>query len=203
MNSTQDAQIQAQLDRPGAGIPLPARLFLRHVLRTMVIKKTPWQESCENFERAHKKFLAEIQKLTPEQLNRRVLIPRIVGLEDSSRYWSPIMVARHLVIVGQAIEWMIVELSHGRTDKLPKADTAAVKPETDLDAQKVLSEYQAFGDGFLARVESAVGNRDSELTHLHPWFGPMRSKDWMWLMGRHTGIHRQQLKKILETAQKI
>jgi len=192
---TAPKDIQATLDRPGAGIPLPARLFNRFVLKPLVVRRSRWEANEAQFQRLHSKFLRALETFPREKLTERVLVPPQVGLEDSSRWWSAAMTARHLVIVGQAMEHMIGELSHGRRVAV-LVDTAKVKPESERNDMAALEEYRAFGDGVIERLRSKVGDRASAAAHWHPWFGDLRANDWLWLMGVHTAIHLKQLRRI-------
>ncbi len=191
-----DEEIERSLGKPGAGIPLPARLAIRYLLKPLVIRKVPWQTCAVLADKASGKFLAELDRVPPDLAIKRVLVPKQAGLEDSSRYWSAAMTARHLVIVGENIEKIILSLSHGQRFPVV-ADTAKVKPEVeknDIDALKV---YAVFAQSVVKRIEASVGDRNAPLTHDHPWFGPMTAKDWFWLLGRHTNIHTLQLKNII------
>ena len=124
-----------------------------------------------------------------------VLIPRLKGLEDSSRFWSVWMTLEHLRITNTVFASVIQTLSSG---KLPEfeARTEAVKPSPDTGAESVAS-YEASCDAILD-----VLNANSELRHTqrfpHPWFGPMTAADWHLLAGGHMAIHRRQIEAILQ-----
>lgn len=186
---------QPQLDKPGAGIPLGQKLYGRFILLPFKVRPLTW-EACESqFSIAHNKVRNELASFPRERLSQQVLVPPQVGLEDSSRYWSAALTARHLTIVGSGIERIIAALTH----RLPIdliVDTAKVKPEEQRNDADALPEYFGFGDDFLHRLSQKIGDRSSKATHPHPWFGPMTAKDWMWLMGAHTFIHLKQLRGI-------
>ena len=55
-------------------------------------------------------FVRAAHGKTEEQLTRRVLIPPMIGLEDSSRHYSFAMVLDHLATVGNRTIHIVVEL---------------------------------------------------------------------------------------------
>lgn len=188
-------EIQASLAPPGAGIPMPMRYVLRWFVKPIRIRRSS-VEACERQLRsAHRRVAQELADFPPDLVTRRVLVAPQMGLEDSSRFWSAAMLARHLTIVGSEIEGLIGALSRGRTiDKV--ADTAKVKPEQDRNEPAAIAEYLAFGDGLADRLIRDVTHWESPAKHEHPWFGMMTAKDWFWLLGMHTGLHLRQLRGI-------
>ncbi|NJK91072.1 MAG: DinB family protein [Blastochloris sp.] len=125
---------------------------------------------------------------------RRVLIPRLLGMEDSSRYWSIWMTLDHLRITNLAFAHVMEELTQGRVPE-GKASTAAVKPDPGVGAG-VDSEYEKSCETLLAVVDGVKEWR-SEPRYEHPWFGPMNAQAWHGLAGAHMGIHRTQMEEIL------
>lgn len=195
MQATKDQEIIQKLDKPGAGIPLPAKLFLRAYVKPFVVQKASWAECEQTFLMAHGKLKREFEGLSSEAYSKKVLVPKQRGLEDSSRYWSVAMTARHLTIVGQAIEQVIINLSKNNGEN-KFVDTAMVKPEDSHNNFAAITEYIQFADSFVERIQKNVQDRTSKLTHLHPWFGPLNAKGWMWIMGMHSLIHLKQIKNI-------
>lgn len=184
-----------KLAPPGAGIPLPQRLVLKFVVRPLVIRRTPWEVSLKRFTRLHQKLKQEWAALDDATLTTPALVPPQRGLEDSSRYWSIALTARHLTIVGELMEKVIIELSHGRVfDK--KVGTADVKPETDHNSRSSIEEYVKFADGVVERLTRSVGDQESPLVHEHPWFGDLRARDWLWVLAIHTSLHLRQIREI-------
>lgn len=180
---------------PGAGIPLLQRLALRYLVKPLQLRSMTFDEAERLWLAANKKLTKELADIPRFDLTTRVLVPPQRGLEDSSRFWSVAMTARHLTIVGAGIEQLIVALSEGRTD-LPVADTASVKPELERNRPDALDEYLAFSADFHTRVRSAVADRNAPATHDHPWFGALNLRQWYWLMSAHTAIHRRQIREI-------
>jgi hypothetical protein len=188
-------EIQASLAPPGAGIPLLNRWLGRFLLKPLVMRRTPWEVSEKRFQSVHEKFKRELATFQLQALTERVLVPPMRGLEDSSRYWSAAMCARHLTIVGKEMELVLSKLTHEEGIHRV-ADTAAVKPELSKNEPSAIQEYIDFGDSLIQRIQAAVGNRDSRATFAHPWFGPMTAKEWMALLSMHTRIHLEQVRTI-------
>jgi hypothetical protein len=93
-----------------------------------------WVGSRRSFDAriAHERELirALLRKCNSDVEAQRVLIPRIRGLEDSSRYWSVWMTLDHLRIVHESLAHLIRELVREVTPP-GAASTAAVKPYAD------------------------------------------------------------------------
>lgn len=188
-------EIQASLAPPGAGIPLLNQWLGRFLLKPFVMRRTPWEVSEARFQKVHEKFKRELALFQPQSLTERVLVTPMQGLEDSSRYWSAAMCARHMTIVGKEMEALIVKLT--REEGIPRvADTAAVKPELGKNDPSAVQEYIDFADTLIQRIRTSVGNRDARATFAHPWFGPMTAKEWMALYSMHTRVHLGQVRAI-------
>jgi hypothetical protein len=192
-----DSEIEAKLQRPGAGLPWPALLFVRYYVGPYVAAKADWQKETARFHETSAQITAIADKLDNGQLQKRVLVPRLRGLEDSSRYWSAAMTLEHVMIVGTSIRDIIIRLSQ---EQLPpgKADTARVKPQGKLPAQTVLDNYKSFTAMLMPQIESAVPpeKRDAKMKMAHPWFGPFSLRQWHWLLAEHNAIHLRQLREI-------
>src|SRR5262245_52115078 len=88
---------QAQLQPPGAGLPAFELFVSRAGLR--LLKLFVSREGASRWFRTEAdRVLALARSLDPADATRRVLIPRLAGLEDSSRYWSVCMTLEHLCI---------------------------------------------------------------------------------------------------------
>ena len=187
-----------RLAPPGAGVPLIQLIFMRTWLGPFVSKRTPRPASRALYEKLTQKTIGLAAKIAPELRNKKILVNPILGLEDSSRYWSVNGVLEHLLIVSHGIEQAILSLSAG-TVPPGAADTATVKP-TDAKGDQ-LEAFTNYAPGLMARIDEKLAqpgmNIDSPLCFKHPWFGPFQAKQWYWLLPSHTGIHYQQLKQIV------
>jgi uncharacterized damage-inducible protein DinB len=137
--------------------------------------------------------------LSPADAARPTLIPRIVGIEDSSRNWSVFMTLEHLVIVDESAISILENLTAGKT--LPtRFSTANVKPGPVKDGE-VLQRFSRT----VERYAQTLGKLPSLRTHAkqaHPWFGPLDAHGWHCLAAMHHAIHRRQIERILKTAPK-
>lgn len=129
----------------------------------------------------------------------RVLIERVRGLEDSSRFWSVWMTLDHLRIVHTSVVEILRSLEAG---KVPpgEASTAAVKPSTSVGPEvevEVEVAYEASCERVLAML-NRTGDRRSGVRFAHPWFGPLDALGWSALSGTYLRIHRLQMECILQ-----
>ena len=179
---------------PGAGLPQPELTVARLLVRWGRWGVNPAQ-SAAAFTRECATVLALARGCPPERAGRRVLIKRLAGMEDSSRFWSIYMTADHLRIVNQGIGGVIEQLAR---DEVPAraTSTADVKPRPDV-GEPVLGEFEQVCARF-EEMASGVKNWRTRAKHPHPWFGPMDAGDWYYMAGFHMGLHRQQMKRILE-----
>ncbi|NJM36594.1 MAG: DinB family protein [Akkermansiaceae bacterium] len=127
-------------------------------------------------------------------LSQPVLIKRLPGLEDSSRYWSLLMVADHLRIVNRDITEVIVSLCAGQRPAR-EASIAGVKP-SPLATQAVIGEFEQGCRDFASTV-AALPDLKTDLKFAHPWFGPMDAATWHFMVGFHMQLHHKQMKLIL------
>jgi hypothetical protein len=182
-----------RLQPPGAGLPYAELLLARAGLRLARLLLSR--------DRAAARFRAEgdialrlARSLPPADAARRVLVPRLWGLEDSSRFWSVFMVLDHLTIVNDAVAAIIEHLAAGRP--FPRAiGIADVKPRPGA-GPGALDELDRADRAYLAAT-GAVGDLRTRLTYPHPWFGPLDGHGWHCLAALHQTIHRRQVERII------
>jgi uncharacterized damage-inducible protein DinB len=181
------------LAAPGAGLPWP-ELWIARMLFTFSRWSYSRDAANQNFLSEQKAIAALIEKCGPTLACRRVLIPRLRGLEDSSRFWSVAMALEHLRITNTAFAEIIRLLAKNITPP-GVASTADVKPSTDVSWQ-VVGEY----DQSCSQVMAAVAETPLKtvLKFAHPWFGGMTWEDWHLLAAVHMRIHRKQIETILK-----
>ena len=177
---------------PGAGLPSP-ELFIGRLLLAFRCLTATRESLNARLHQERAAILALVERCGPEACEDRVLIKRLPGLEDSSRYWSVWMTLDHLRIVHLAMSGIIRSLSQG---EMPEgaASTAAVKPSPAATAA-VMAEYEASCETLLATV-AAAPNLKTPLRYAHPWFGPLNAASWHALAAGHLGIHRRQIEHI-------
>lgn len=189
-----------QLQKPGAGLPFFEKLYMKFIVLPRLTKRMSWQTCTQLFDKESETIIAIADGVYADNaanLEKRVLIDRLPGIEDSSRFWSIAMAMEHLMIVGQGMAAIIAELSHGR--RVPvKVDIAKVKPLGEKKGKETLDEFKVFANLHLMSLEQKIKDKNDPTTHLHPWFGQMNLRKWYWLMCVHQRLHRKQIQKIVE-----
>ena len=135
-----------------------------------------------------------MRRCDEKQGAERVLIKRLPGLEDSSRYWSVFMTLDHLRIVNDAVAGVIDALCSGEIPARA-ASTAEVKPGVVVD-RSIIADFETS----CRRLEETVAETitfPSTPRFAHPWFGPMDAAAWHFLSGFHLRLHRKQIEAIL------
>ncbi len=189
---------EPKLQPPGAGLPFLQKFALRFLIGPIQTKRTPWETSRSRYEKTTTKILKTIENIPSEKRKTKILVDPIIGLEDSSRYWSVDMLLEHLLIVSKNIENIILALADGSVPKV-MVDTARVKPtsaSSDQSSSHLFSEFNSFAPLLMQRLDTQMKNRDSKLTLRHPWFGECTARQWYWVLAAHQNIHWQQLKQI-------
>ena len=128
-----------------------------------------------------------------ETITQPVLIDRLAGLEDSSRNWSPEMTLEHIQIVTAAVLFIIRKLEANQAIDLA-VRTEDVKPSGGLGLDRI----RAF-QTYLEQTPKKLSQFDysSQATHPHPWFGDLKSLDWLRLIAFHQNLHRKQIERIV------
>ena len=183
-----------QLAAPGAGLPKIERFVANLMIRWKAVR-TSRQQAAATIDEQRAAILRLLEGLDPAALAQPVLIKRLPGLEDSSRYWSLLMVVDHLRIVNRDIAEVIAGLGTGHLPER-EASIAAVKPSPQV-TQAVIAEFDQGCRDFASAV-AAVTDLKTALKFPHPWFGPMDAAAWHFMTGFHMQLHHQQMKLILE-----
>lgn len=178
---------------PGAGLPwleLQAAKLIFHRA-----KKKSSRDKANALLREEAEIMKKyVGSVSPELAGERVLIDRLRGLEDSSRYWSIFMTLEHLAIVNEAIVGILTALSSGVVP-LGVANTAAVKPHPGTDATvlpRFLSSVEA-----VSSTSLRIPDLETALRYEHPWFGALNAAEWHFLSAFHQQLHRKQIEAIL------
>ncbi len=194
MNEDADLKLP-KLAPPGSGLPA-LEMYLQKTIVFPIFCKISFDSAIRLFEKESKLLLREVM-LIPEPLrDKKVLVPRLPAIEDSSRFWSAAMVLEHLIIVGSTIKVVAQHLAAG--EKPPGvADTAAVKPPGELSGVVCLDQYRVYSDDFLNAVRGLRGDQWATGTFEHPWFGPLTLHKWICLAAIHQRVHRRQIEAII------
>lgn len=186
------------LDKPGAGVPWLERAYLRYYMKPFVAARSDWDKNWENFDYINTRLFEKIHGLTPAQLEQQILVPRLSGLENSSRYWSIAMTLEHLIIVGEKQKTLITALSQGITPP-GRGDTATVKPKGGKPGDQQLAEYRAFIATLRPTLDPLKAAALKSRTRFpHPWMDKINARQWQWLYPAHTHVHYQQIKEIVK-----
>src|SRR5688572_24586146 len=124
-----------QLAPPGAGIP-PLEITLGKLLFTVLRQTKGPGWATKHFHAEASTMVRLAGSLAPQAANTEVLIPRIAGIEDSSRNWSVLMTLDHLVIVNSAIIEIIESLSSERLYGR-RVSIAEVKPRATQSLETI------------------------------------------------------------------
>ena len=190
-----DEDIQKSLAPPGAGLPVVQKFILRYLLFPAFCRTNTWQKALAKFQAKGDTIVALAERLSPEQLQQRVLVKAPMGMEDSSRYWSAAMVLEHLIEVGSRVATGIVELTHGEQVTV-SSDVADVKPKGEKGSQ-IIEDYKAFLLDYAHTLNEDAGDWKSAQTYGHPWFGELNAHQWACLGAVHQTIHRRQMERIV------
>jgi hypothetical protein len=183
---------EIQLAPPGAGLPFVEMLLGR--LGFLVFRFfTTNQGASRMFLAEGHRILSIIRTLDGARAGQRVLVDRIMGLEDSSRNWSAHKVREHLRVVNGKIIECLEDLSQG-DPCLKVPSIAEVKPHPGVGAE-VVGRFEAGLQDYVSRAVSALG-KSSVHRHTHPWFGPLDMHGWHCLAAFHQRLHRKHLTMI-------
>lgn len=187
-----------KLAAPGAGIPTVERWIGNIIIKQFTLRpkvdvawlRTEYQRSLAE--------LIRLAKIFPESLcSEQILIARLRGLEDSSRYYSPTMVIEHIALVDRGIAKSVAILGKGEVPDF-KVSTADVKPSPKTDWQSAMDMLNEASDEFI-RSLSADFTSNAKLAH--PWFGPLNAWQWAQFTVVHHKIHMRQLEVMHQNIQ--
>ena len=186
--------LPARLAPPGAGLPI-LELFAARLLVRWKARRTSRAAAEALFAAERDAILDLVKTSVPASLSTPVLIPRLQGMEDSSRNWSVLMTLDHLRIVNLQIASVIAQLAQGEVPGRA-ASTAAVKPDRGVDAA-VIKAFDTACRTF-EETTASVANLKTAVKFAHPWFGPLDAAGWHFMAAFHMGLHRKQVERILE-----
>jgi hypothetical protein len=190
---------QEHLGKAGEGLPKPQALLLRYLGFPTLRQIISWEKALAIFETEGDKVQNLVQGLDQEKMHTKVLVPRLLGLEDNSRYYSAAMVLWHLTYVGETICDGIIALSRGeQLDFTVKIEN--FKPFVEIGTD-VIESYHGLIGSFRSKLDNNVWDRHNNNFHSHPWFGPLNPHGWLVLSAVHQIIHRRQLEGIIKGLQ--
>jgi hypothetical protein len=182
----------------GAGLPPIEAFMSRYIIFPLVSRVFPIEKAAPLLVQTGKTILQQFDALSSIQQQTPVLIPRLMGLEDSSRNWSPQMVIEHLLITSDGMLILATQLANNQQPETI-VSTATVKPQETTPSTCVenyrtwLNTYETEVSSLLTLPVHAVTTR----THPHPWFGELTARQWLVLNTMHHLLHQRQFNKIL------
>lgn len=185
-------QAEPSLAPPGAGVPRIERMV--GWLRLAIATRQGAAAASKLLRREQAAIHRVVQQIPQAEAGVRVLVPRLRGLEDSSRWWSVWMTLDHLRIVNDSIAGVITLLGSERAPA-GQVSTAAVKPSPDAGPE-VLAAFDASCDA-IERVVAELPRARSTERFAHPWFGPLDTAGWHAMAAMHMSIHLAQLHAIV------
>lgn len=180
---------------PGAGLSALELLFSRFLL-TVVRATASRASALRRLTKEAQRIRELVEPLDDTVGSQRVLVRRLLAIEDSSRYWSPFMVVEHLVIVDTNIFRIMIDLVAGRVHP-DEARIENFKPAPSA-GRPSLDSFGKLVEQFQCSVPRWP-ELHTRSRHPHPWFGPLDAHAWLCLAGIHHAIHRRQLHRILAT----
>jgi hypothetical protein len=181
-----------RLAPPGAGIPALERFVSNLLLRTASALSSPGSRAA--LVAQQQAAVLERVRAAGPRAGQPVLIPRLRGLEDSSRFWSVYMTVDHLRIVNSRIAECLRRMIHGLPTGSP-IGTAEVKPSVSAD-DTVVPAFESACEELAAVTADPLMER-TFTTYPHPWFGPLRPAQWHYMAGFHMRLHVRQIDEIL------
>src|SRR6516225_795328 len=104
--------LEPKLAPPGAGLP-KVELFMARAIFAWRGRKSTRDGVNVRFQRERHAVRSLACSVDPEAAAQRVLIRRLRGMEDSSRYWSVWMTLEHLRLVHESVNRVIASLAKG------------------------------------------------------------------------------------------
>jgi hypothetical protein len=196
MKQQDSSEIIKSLEKAGTGISPTKRLAAQYIMFPILNYLISWEKAWEIYDQEGEKIVRMASSLSQEQLFKRVLVPRLFGLEDNSRYYSVAMVIEHLLIVGKALQVRIPILSQGKELK-GHVKIEDVKPYTQIDTN-IVEAFQTFLSSYREELEIHTGDIHIDNTSEHPWFGEFNPKQWSILGMVHQIVHRRQIEAIIK-----
>jgi len=183
------------LDKPGAGLPFFERVVIRLVVPKLS-KIFSWKKVDEIFDAELKKMLDTYMKIAASDRVKPVLVPRLIGLEDSSRFWSPVMVIEHVLIVSRQMCNTIIDLNNSRKPNWVH-DVGKLKPNASDCYKSIEDDFLQFRLDYRTLFPTDINKSKSNMRFYHPWFGELNMVQWHLILAFHVIIHRRQMEKIL------
>jgi len=196
MQHKDSREIIKELGKSGGGISSLKVCLVKYLMFPLLNKFISWEKAWDIFDNEGQKIIELSQSISKDKLFERVLVPKLFGLEDNSRYYSIAMTLEHLHTVGGALQIRIPILSRGKKLK-NDVKIEDVKPYKEID-ENIVAEYNEFLSTYRKKLEKNIDDINIDNTSPHPWFGEFNPKQWSVLAMVHQIVHRRQIEAILK-----
>ena len=188
-----------KLAPPGAGLPWLENFFLKYFYFPNKLRQSSWAGNLNRFSRESEKIIHVCQKMNEQDFQTRILIPRLKGMEDSSRFWSVALTVDHLMITMRGMSMIALELGAGKTVDV-NTDVAKVKPKQEnvSGRDQMMKQFREISDEVVGKLKALEKNHSNKNRVMHPWFGQITCEGWVWVLAQHQAIHRKQIQLIME-----
>lgn len=186
------------LQRPGAGLPALEGFFLRHLLFPLYSRMVSIEKAVNSFEHTSRRIAMLVDNRPLRVQHTRVLVPRLTGMEDASRYWSPLQVMEHLILVTDSTTLLASALACDEKPKI-KIRMTALKPTGVLEKQEKPVEIFHQHMTRAVKIIRTTSAWSTKMKVVHPWLGALDSRQWIVLLAMHQKLHKRQIEAILAT----
>lgn len=183
-----------RLEKPGAGLPFFESLFVRWWVGPIQSRRSSKEQNLKLFRVLGGRLLKEAKQVPDGKRDVKVLVPRMKGVEDSSRHWCANEVLEHLMITGRPMRGLIETLAAGKSSDYV-VDIANFKPQGAYAGRDAAPDFAAFLEETAAALEK-LPIADAGPVHRHPWLGHINALQWSWILAGHNGLHLRQLQAI-------
>lgn len=193
-----------KLAAPGKGLPFPENLIARYIVYPQGMRHFQWLATLDAWDTETTRILELSSGISDDAFFTPVLIDRLRGLEDSSRFWSVAMVMEHLIMTMKAMTQIAETLAQARQMNV-RVSTADVKPKGGRTIAKSEWErlFRTSSDECIARLKKISQPVSQTERLMHPFFGKIPASGWVYVLGIHQTLHRKQVEKILGSAKTL
>ena len=162
------------------------------------VAKNTWAQNLTRLEKETQKIVLISNTLTEQDFQTRILIPRLRGMEDSSRFWSVALTIEHLCVSLSGMSNIASELAKGNRIEVDTG-TANIKPKQEnlSTKPKMLEKFETLVKETVDILSVYETPSEKHKVH-HPWFGNISANGWVWTIGQHQSLHRKQIQMIVE-----
>lgn len=181
---------------PGHGLPRLENIWLNSIFKTGLLFWSD-QHALNLYARESQSTFHLVDDCDYDFASTQTMVPKLLGIEDSSRYWSLFMVLDHLIQVDRTIMRVIDVLVDG---VIPRGiiDIADYKPSNEVGSE-TLEQFSECRREYQQQMQSLLDRKvrlRNTVRFSHPWFGPMSAHGWHCLAAVHQRIHGKQARKI-------